>query len=422
MTTNQRYLAWSLGLVVLVLGGMLLLAPGDARIALDERRSALRPTPDGLAAFARTLDRWDRTVSYRFESYERVPPRHPVVALIEPIETLTRAEIGELLDWLDEGGVLLFSPVQGGPLSDTLDLGVVWFENPDSTTLEPDPWTEGVEPTPSYLFESETGAAGAPRFVGPGSSRFGHASVHPSRSPRAGWRPLVKHLTTRIPRDSTGTPIPDSAGVPVENVTVGWLEYGAGGVLVVADGLALTNAMLARSPEAIVAARAILALTESGDGVAFSEYHQGIRGEGTMLGQTLGGVLGSSVGRILAWLTLVALIVIWSRGRRFGSPIPRAPPPRRSPLEHVNALAGIYRSAGADRLVAERLIRGAARRGRVQTGASEDGVVEVLRRWGRLPAHQKAAARALEAWNATPPDLTRLARALDDIIPPRTTG
>ncbi len=425
MNQNRRYLIWSVITVLVVLGSVLVLIPSGARVALDVRRSALRTTPDGVAAFAQALKEFGGATAYRFESYSRSRPLGTEI-LLEPRVPLTPFEISVLLEWVEEGGVLVFSPSWEDPLLDSLGLAISFFDTPDSLVLADHPWTLTVERGPSYIRQKVPDVE-AERLLeelgdDPIFSGWSKIALFPQDSlARGSWTPLVTHVTsgfrTTIAEDSTR----DSTFVTTENVTLGWLERGQGGILAVANAEALSNSRLPLSPEARVLARALLADTVGAGEIRFSEYHQGIRGEGSLLGQTLSAVLDTAPGRIFVWLAVASLLLIWSRGRRFGSPVPRDPPPRRSPIEHVTALAEIYRSAKAGRLVADRLVRGAGRRTHIRVGPTREDVEALFSRWTAHPLLHESAERARASWAADPPDLISLARALDDITTTRTS-
>jgi uncharacterized protein DUF4350 len=87
--------------------------------------------------------------------------------------------------------------------------------------------------------------------------------------------------------------------------------------------------------------------------VSWDEYHHGY-GEQTSLGQALvGWMAGSPIGWALFQLTAVALLVLAVRAVRFGPAHAVVERRRRSPLEHVEALAaGLEGASGVDAAVA----------------------------------------------------------------------
>lgn len=371
---NQRtYLLWGLGVAVVLVLAVVVLTPSESQVALDVRRSTLRTTPDGTAAFARSLEALGLEVEERFFSMTEQPPSGGVEALLEPLQGLSAGEAHLLLEWVREGGVLLYSPGFWGNLGDSVGLGASW-QDPDEgeTVLLPHRWTEGVP-------EPET-------------------TLPWGAQPDSGWTgEMVPLLERRLDDDRT-------------LVQVAWLPMEEGGILFLADAAALSNQRLAESSHALVAARALLELAGPGGRVAFSEYHLGNDGRGTVLGQLRVLLLESALGRVAMYAGAVGVLLLLLGGVRFGAPVPVEVVDRRSPLEHVDALAGIYRSAGAHGTVARHLVQGAARR----AGWSGTGDLAFLdRAQGR--GGGEAVERARAALAATPPDLVALARALDEL-------
>jgi hypothetical protein len=96
--------------------------------------------------------------------------------------------------------------------------------------------------------------------------------------------------------------------------------------------------------------------------MVFDEYHQGYGAHpGTMRAIALY-LSRTPSGHALGQVLLAGLVVLLALG-------PRALPPRdterverRSPLEHVSALASAYEQVGATRTAASRLLRGVRRR------------------------------------------------------------
>lgn len=94
----------------------------------------------------------------------------------------------------------------------------------------------------------------------------------------------------------------------------------------------------------------------------FDEYHQGhgaqpgtIRAVATYLGET-------ASGHVVAQLALAGLLLVLARMPRLVPPPPDVTDERRSPIEHVDALARAYLQVGATRTAAQRLVRGLRRR------------------------------------------------------------
>jgi len=84
--------------------------------------------------------------------------------------------------------------------------------------------------------------------------------------------------------------------------------------------------------------------------------------EPSVLGAVWQALTEVPAGRALAQAGLAALVLLAAFAPRALPPAAERRAERRSPLEHVGALAGAYREARATRLVARRLARGLRRR------------------------------------------------------------
>jgi len=427
MNRNQRNLLIGIGIGVAIVVGLLIVLPSGASIALDVRRSAQRTSPDGLAAWARSLDALERTPRMRFSSWARTPPSAPVQVLLDPLVQVTSQEADLLYDWILEGGVLLYAPADGGDpvfdarsgprrrpgsgpgsrsasrLDERLGVELGWIADSDPASgVGVHRWTAGVRAE-----ELSADLAGAT------------ATIRPRRwtvtNEEGEWTPLL-WFELEAETDSAWAAQEAAWGDSIQTL-MAWKPLGEGGVLLVGTGAVLSNAALDATPEALVATRAVLEFAASGEAVGFSEYHQGIRGAGSAIGTTLGRLTSGPVGRVVLAVIALATLGLWARGRRFGSPVPVAGAPRRSPVEHVRALAEIYRAAGADRVVADRLVTGAARRAGLDAAIALDPEA-ALAWWQRHGERRDSARQADRAWSADPPALQDLVDALDTLVPP----
>lgn len=385
LSRHQRYFV-ALGIVLaVVLTVSLLLVPSEAWVAVDQRRSSLRTTPDGVAAWARSLDRLGVLSAPRYRSLTEQPPRGAGFVLLEPVLAPSAAEVRELLAWVRQGGVLVYSPVPNGLLMDSLGLSLTTEIADAGTSLEAHRWTSGVDATPS-------------------------ASDGTSRS-----------LTVTVEADSarTLTWVPLSTLDEPSNAKLAWAPEGLGGVLVMPDAEALANRTLGASPLAIVTTRAISDLFETGDTLFFSEYHQGLDGRRGALREAYTLAASTPIGRATLHVALAAVLLLLLSGRRFGSPLPESAADRRSPLEHVEALGRAYQASGTHGPVARRLVRGAVRRMGLR-GYADDPETEILSAWASQPEVSSSARAALAALESSPPDLETLSGALDDIVTEHT--
>jgi len=359
---------------------VVLLVPSGSWVASDVRRSSLRTTPDGVAAWSRSLDRLGLHVQERFRSFTAAPLSGDGLVLLEPIQPPSAAEVGRALTWAREGGVIVYSPSSGGLLLDSLGLSVERRSLAPGADAAPGPsrlrahrWTSGIEPD-SVIFTW---------------------SLEPDSVSPPAWTPLAVIAGS-------------------EDVTLAWLPEGEGGVLVTSEAAPLSNVSLQSSAFAAVITRALLDLLPAGDTIVFSEYHQGIEGRG-LFREAFRMARSTPVGRVLLEATTVALLLLLLSGRSFGAPEPEPETDRRSPLEHVEALGRIYERSHSDRAVARRLVHGAVRRsGQRPAGAETE--LEILEAWSGRPELASPTRLAMAALRREPPDLVRLSSALDAIV------
>ncbi len=125
--------------------------------------------------------------------------------------------------------------------------------------------------------------------------------------------------------------------------------------------------------------------------LVFDEYHQGygdhpgtVRGIVTYLGRT-------ASGHLVLQLAGAGLVLLLAVGPRLLPPRAAERIERRSPLEHVDALARAYRAVGATRTATARLVHGVRRRVEHSLGARS--AVSLRRRLPRAGPEQRVPAR-----------------------------
>ena len=194
----------------------------------------------------------------------------------------------------------------------------------------------------------------------------------------------------------------------VARPAIAGFPLGRGRVVAVADPDVLRNDVLrvCRWNAAQHATRAMEWLAAGGTRrVVFDEYRHGYGVHADPIGAIGDALLGTGPGRMVVMLAAAALVLLAAAGIRAIPPLPRLVVERRSPLEHVGALARAYEQVGATRLAARRLVRGLRRRHGAGTRA---GVAdeEFLR---TLAARRRAVA----------PDVALLEQALAERRPVR---
>ena len=391
LSRHRPYLVRVSVVVVIVLTVGVLLVPMDGWIAMDERRSSDRVTPDGVAAWARSLEALGVDVQRRYSDLTTDPPTGAGLVILEPIVGLSAGEAHEVLEWVRAGGTLVFSPAFGAELSDSLRIRAE-SRAPDELDAFGD-----LEPT------------------------FGPDSLVPHRwtDEPTGW---TSHSPYVVASDSAGVDRWDALTIPHgenDGVSLAWAPEGDGGVLLVADAEELANRTLADSPLAPTITRAVVDRVGAGT-LFFSEYHQALDGSRGVMRESLAIAWAQPLGRVLLHAAAMGALLMILSGRRFGSPLPGGAEARRSTVEHVDALARIYRTARAHGTVAHYLVRSTARRMGLPPTAASDA--ELVASWGRRSALAVPAAAASDALASDPPDLEQLEASLDSIVERYTEG
>ena len=280
--------------------------------------------------------------------------------VLDPPMPPTAMETRELLDRVRRGGALYYVMGGSGALADSLGLGQRTGLTPSvigatellvgrSGTLVSTDSASCSDEDESFL------SAGLPFWP----DRQTHIlAIKWSGAPPAGAIPLA---TLRVPGDTSAGDAPAAAvGFPL----------GRGRVVVAADPDLLRNDVLRvcrwGADVANVRILEYLSMDAPGGGrrqqVVFDEYHQGYGDQpGTMKGIVR--YLGrTSSGHLVLQLAGAGLVLLLAMGPRLLSPRATERIERRSPLEHVDALARAYRTVGATRTATSRLVHGVRRR------------------------------------------------------------
>lgn len=306
-----------------------------------------------------------------------------VMAILAPVEPPGVIETHHMLDRVRGGAALVYVMSGGGALNDSLHVkrslfGGIYQATAAGTvdarrasdTLRARRFDTAAADT---VDDEDTQTAGECDHAPPndGLPMWTDQTVRLWRFSWTRGRPAGAVIFARstLERDSKDTTVarsaPAAAGFPL----------GKGRVVVLADPDLLRNDVLrvCRFGLDVVAAR-MLEYVAAGaprrDRLVFDEYHQGF---GTHPGTLRAIVLylsRASSGHVLLQGLLAGLVLLLALG-------PRALPvhdeervERRSPLEHVGALAQAYARVGATRTATTRLVRGLRRR--VERGSGTD--------------------------------------------------
>ena len=373
-------------IVIVLVIALALIAPGDQRGAADPRPTTFRNGPHGTRALYLALEELEIPVERRLSAYVDADSLAGPLVLLAPSESPTPAELRALARWIERGGTLFYAARAGDATLDTLGL-VLQDLAPDSLSGWDRAAWEGVVAAPRSHRWTE-GVQGVPGV----RSAFADSS----RALRSGGaRPLLT--------------------APGGQMVAAEIRRGLGRVVAWSDPAPLRNAALREHHDAAVLFTR--AAAEVGGSVRFDEYHHGYRGGGSPVAATLRFLRDTHLGHATLQLAAAGLGLLFLLGRRFGSPMQPAPARRRSPLEHVEALASAYRQAGARRTARRLVLAGLARRLRYPPPAegAEADFLEYLA--ARLPAGRDAA-RALRAeWDrGARGSLTEFTRIADRLI------
>jgi Domain of unknown function (DUF4350) len=124
---------------------------------------------------------------------------------------------------------------------------------------------------------------------------------------------------------------------------------GAGRIVILSDPFIVANNGLSRADNLQLALNVVAG---SGGLIAFDEYHQG---HGIARNEMLAYFEGTPVLAAVGQATLIVLLVLWTRGRRFARPLPLARVDRRSSLEFVASMAELQQRARAFDLAIENI-------------------------------------------------------------------
>ncbi len=97
-------------------------------------RSALRTTPDGVAALYRAIARLGPPTATRVTPLVDAEPLRGTLVMLQPARRPSPREVHELLEWVRGGGALIHAPRPGSPILDSLGLARhgLWRDDVDA--------------------------------------------------------------------------------------------------------------------------------------------------------------------------------------------------------------------------------------------------------------------------------------------------
>ncbi|MBI3790867.1 MAG: hypothetical protein HY275_08310 [Gemmatimonadetes bacterium] len=374
-------------LLPLLLGFLVLaalLTPEAANQNFGDARLTTRESTPAAASLAAELP---RALGWRVgeNTTDRYPERtdmvHVVLGAPEPMRPV---EVHQLLERVRAGaGLLVMITREHDLLADSLHLGVGAIGE--------------LEELPDVTDHCPKSAVPRLPWLRNGSARY--ASVRFRGPPPA-------RVDTLLRLDAADT---------VAGPVLAGFAYGRGRIVASADADIFRNDELRQCEPGLGVPylRALEYLRDSGtvaprSWLLFDEYHQGYGAQPGTVRAVTHFFADTASGHVVAQLAFAGLLLLAFRAPRLVPPAPDQTDERRSPIEHVDALARAYVQVGATKTATQRLVRGLRRRtersaARGATSLSDEAFLD------------RAAARA----PAAAASATLVKRALAQGHPPR---
>jgi hypothetical protein len=312
MRKNAKAILLVIGLFLLFIG-LNFAFFADNRAAEEDEvngdRSSYRTTPYGTRAFYTLLEesqyavtRWEK----RFTELRDHDPGTLIVISPPEIYNPDEEEITALSDWVESGGLLIIIDrvikLRLGDATIDTEAGALRSE---FRPLQPTPFTRGIQ------------------------------------------RVAVSEYATRIKVDSRSVTyhIGDDLSAILADT-----KLGKGRVILLTDQYILANNGISQADNVSLGLN-LLADRPSGK-IAFDEYHHGY-GHSWAGGGLMSYFRGTPVPWMMAQAGLIAVLVVYSYGKRFGRPVPLRRERRTTNLEFVSSMANITRLAEASDLAME---------------------------------------------------------------------
>lgn len=385
----------------------------------DVRRSALRATPDGVAALYRAIARLGPPTAIRVTPLVDAGPLRGTLVMLQPVRPPSPREVHELLEWVRAGGTLIHAPRPASPILDSLGL-VRRTLLEDGDSAEASGASAGAELDDSPLWSADhpltegLPVARAARYaIAPDTASEENEEEDEADEEEEPGPPPVPHrpLLLSAP-DSAGHRWAVAVSIPLRE----------GRIVSFADAAPLSNRFAGEAPLAVLAVRAAIAWTNPGDSVFFDEFSQGLGASRSPARATVDFLVGTPVGRASLHVGAVVLLAFFCAGLRFGAPLAPAGAPGRSALEHVTALAAVYESAQARETAAVLMLGRLARAAHLPPPHDLRDAERLLERLEQRTARPRALRLIRRGLGASPLDLVRVAQGIDNHTQGRTSA
>lgn len=301
----------------------------------------------GSRGLYEVIGRLGFAVSRNVKPLTTPPDTNSAYVLLQPAQPLTSVEQASLFGAVRRGAVLVFTADDD--------------EFADSLGFQP-----VVPPDGFYTLARTSVADGNPPDTTPPDPRVAFQSALPIsvalKSKSKSQNQTFLWLDRR--KDGTDAPV-DSSQQPA--LVLGH-RFGRGYVIAVTPAPIVMNQIM-RDPRAAIAIVRALQFANTATAsqprtgrVVFDEYHHGFGTHADVAAAIERALTETPLGRMMIEIIAAALVLLLAFAVRPIAPISAPLSSRRSPLEHVGALAHAYMQVNARRLATGRLVRGLRRR------------------------------------------------------------
>ncbi len=362
----------------------------------------------GARGLYRVAERLGWPVQRRTEWMRTKIDSNASYAILDPPLELTGGEVHNVLEAVRRGAGLLVVPSDGTPMADSLHVKIVTrfgtFGPTNDTSSDDVLLPDTARHAPSDSGGAERSDTSADDVAATMSRNYldqnlSRTFIKPTRALPAGSETLYSVKTRK-------REWPSVLGIPMQR----------GRVVVVADANMLRNGILRRGDAGVMAVRSLEWLgAPRARPLVFDEYHHGFGQHGSMWQALRRGMFGTAAGRITTQILIAGLVLLLAASVRPIPPRNRVIVERRSPLEHVGALARAYEQIGATRVATRRLVHGLRRRHPLGRAMPDDEYLAMVGvRYPVAGAEVDAVKNALHAV-VTPPQFAQVGEAIDTI-------
>lgn len=277
-----------------------------------------------------SAEQWRRPLNFLPISQE--PSSATTVIVAGPSKAISKTEAEHLDRWLANGGQLVLATTNGWPLSRAISEA--------KTEPRKSPLDVPEEQTAEKITYLSTHTANL-EWSGLGEAQT--VTVTGASVPGGELNLLLNRSFSSV----KGTQIIAAAGEKALAVAI---PVGEGRIVAVPDPSIVSNRALREADNAIWLVT--LAAAWGSGGVLFDEYHHGF-GEKRSIGDLMWAFLKTPWGWCVSQMAAAGLFYVFGYRRRFGHLSEPPLPPRTSPLELVEARAGIFQAATAQPLAVQ---------------------------------------------------------------------